>query len=954
MPWSHRCVGLALRSFGAALLLLASGASASEPVDYLRQVKPLLRGRCYACHGALKQKAGLRLDTGASVRRGGDGGPAVEPGRADESPLLDRVTETDSSLRMPPEGEPLTAEQVALLRSWIDQGAGTPQDESPDTDPRRHWAFSPPVRPAVPIPRDASRVRNPIDAFVAVGRERKGLAPLPPAAPNVLLRRVYLDLTGLPPTREQLQEFLDDPSEAAYERVVDRLLASPRYGERWARHWMDVWRYSDWYGRRAVPDVLNSYAQIWRWRDWIVRSLNEDKSYDRMVREMLAADEIAPADDANLPATGFLVRNFYRWNYNSWMKDNVEHTGKAFLGLTFNCAHCHDHKYDPIRHEDYFALRAVFEPLELRHDRVPGEPDPGPFPKYVYGSAYKPITSGMVRVFDEKLDARTFLYTRGESRNIVPDRPPIPPGVPSFLGGKSYRVEPIALPAEASYPGLKGFLRREEIASREAAATRAEQGLFRARELAEAAGRGLAGAEARYAPGVPRAFADPLMGVLAFPTVSSPTPEYHKARAVAETARLALRVEEAGAASARAELAAVRARIAADDARYGRAGNPAEAFRRAAARAERQAFAARTGLDLARAEQTLAVAQEALPAAGAKAELPRNAAGKAHEAALAAVGKDSVDYTPLSPVYPARSTGRRAALARWITSRANPLAARVAVNHIWRWHFGTPLVATTYDFGRNGAAPSHPELLNWLAVELMEPTTPGVSPWSMKAIHRQIVTSTTYRMQSHPAEANHPGRSVDPENRGYWHFPPARMEAEEVRDSLLHLTGGLDPALGGPDVDHARGLASRRRSIYFTHHGEARMPFLELFDAPDACDAYRRTVSVIPQQALALVNNDLLLDLSRSLAARLWAESGAAGRDARGRDEAFLTAAFEQILTRPPVPRERMLAADFLARQVRLLERHTDSRNSDGGPRSRARRDLVHALFSHNDFVTIH
>ena len=182
---------------------------------------------------------------------------------------------------------------------------------------------------------------------------------------------------------------------------------------------MDVWRYSDWYGRRAVPDVLNSYAQIWRWRDWIVRSLNDDKGYDRMVREMLAADELAPADDDDLVATGFLVRNFYRWNYNNWMQDNVEHTGKAFLGLTFNCCHCHDHKYDPITQEEYFRFRAVFEPLELRHDRVPGEPDPGPFPKYDYGTAYKPITSGMVRVFDEKLDAKTFFYTGGDERNVV-------------------------------------------------------------------------------------------------------------------------------------------------------------------------------------------------------------------------------------------------------------------------------------------------------------------------------------------------------------------------------------------------------------------------------------------------------------------------------------------------------------------------------------------------------
>jgi hypothetical protein len=328
------------------------------------------------------------------------------------------------------------------------------------------------------------------------------------------------------------------------------------------------------------------------------------------------------------------------------------------------------------------------------------------------------------------------------------------------------------------------------------------------------------------------------------------------------------------------------------------------------------------------------------------------------EVARAASRREAPDYTPLGPLYPPRSTGRRSALARWIADRANPLTARVAVNHIWRWHFHTPLVATTSDFGRNGTPPTHPGLLDWLAVELMEPTDPGVPPWSMKALHRRIVTSAAYRMRSHPAEPDHPDRSIDPENRRYWHFPVARMEAEEVRDSLLHVAGGLDPARGGPDIDSAQGLTSRRRSLYFSHHAEARMPFLEMFDAPDACDAYRRTTSVVPQQALALVNNGLLIDLSRELAARLWAESGAIGVGERGREGAFLTAAFEQVLTRPPSPRERELAAGFLERQAALLGRDPGSARPGTGPgedpRAQARRDLVHALFSHNDFITIH
>lgn len=949
---------LAVLAVGA--FLLAQDAPGAEPIDYGRQVKPILKQRCYACHGALKRQANLRLDTGQAIRRGGDGGPAIEPGQGDESLLLDRVRETDAALRMPPEGAPLSAEQVAVLQAWIEQGAISPADEPPETDPRKHWAFLPPVRPTVPALHDSSWVRDPIDAFLAEEHERRGLTPLPPAEPHVLLRRLYLDLIGLPPTRAQLHEFLADPSDASYERIVDRLLASPQYGERWGRHWMDVWRYSDWYGRRAVPDVLNSYAQIWRWRDWIVRSLNGDKGYDRMVREMLAADELAPVDDSSVVATGFLVRNFYRWNYNIWMKDNVEHTGKAFLGLTFNCAHCHDHKYDPIKHEDYFALRAVFEPLEIRHDRVAGEPDPGPYPKYDYGKAYGPITSGLVRVFDEKLDAKTFLYTRGESRNVVPDRPPIPPGMPSFLGGASFEVKPIDLPAESSYPGLRAFIRTDEMRARDTAVAKAGADLAKSLPLAHAAERALADREAKLAPDNPRAFADPFMSILAFPEPAPVASELQAARTALETARTAVAIEEAGRNAAMAERDAFQARIAADDAKQVSASGDIEARRRAASKAERRAAAARAEIDVARGKSAVAAAEGKPKAELTAASQTLTAARKARDAARTAIANDSTAYTPLSPVYPTRSTGRRTALANWITNRANPLAARVAVNHLWRWHFGKPLVATTSDFGRNGSPPTHPKLLDWLAVELMEPTAPGAQPWSMKALHRRFVTSASYRMRSHQAGASEADRNrgIDRENQWYWHFPASRMEAEEVRDGLLHVAGALDSTLGGPDIDFAQGLTSARRSLYFTHHGEARMTFLELFDAPDACDAYKRSTSVVPQQALALVNNEWLLTLSRTLANRVWNESEPSAGSEPSRVETFIIASFEQILTRLPTARERELAGVFLAKQAALLARLSDpsgsATNSKEDPEARARRDLVHALFSHNDFVTIH
>jgi hypothetical protein len=291
---------------------------------------------------------------------------------------------------------------------------------------------------------------------------------------------VTIDLTGLPPTRDELHRFLMDDSPDPYERVVDRLLASPQYGERWGRHWMDVWRYSDWYGRRSVPDVMSSYPTIWRWRDWIVKSLIEDKAYDQMIVEMLAADEIAPEDDSVIVATGFLVRNWFKWNYGQWMKDNVEHTGKAFLGLTFNCAncaHCHDHKYDPISQRDYFALRAFFEPLDLRQDRVAGAPDPGMFQDYVYGAAYGPITGGMIRVYDRRLDAVTRMYARGDERSILEGEEPVRPGLPALFDFDIGTPNEIDLPPVAIYPGLKSFIVEEEIAKAKAAVAESEQKL---------------------------------------------------------------------------------------------------------------------------------------------------------------------------------------------------------------------------------------------------------------------------------------------------------------------------------------------------------------------------------------------------------------------------------------------------------------------------------------------
>jgi Protein of unknown function (DUF1553)/Protein of unknown function (DUF1549)/Planctomycete cytochrome C len=864
---------------------------AAESVDYARDVKPILKDRCYACHGALKQESDLRVDTAASLLKA----EVVKAGQPKDSELVSRISAKDDS-RMPPEGKPLTPEQIAIISKWIDEGAKAPADEKPDEDPRRHWAFVKPVRPKV---ADG----NPIDTLLDGERKARGLVANGEADRATLLRRVYVDLIGLPPTREQLHEFLNDTSPTAYEKIVDRLLASPQYGERWARHWMDVWRYSDWYGRRGVPDVLNSYGQIWRWRDWIVKATNEDRGYDQMIRDMLAADELTPTDDSNIVATGFVVRNFYRWNYNNWMRDSVEHTSKAFLGLTFNCCHCHDHKYDPISQEEYFKLRAVFEPIEIRQDRWPGEADPGVYPKYSYGAAYKPISTGMVRVVEEKLDAPTRFYSGGDERNIAKDKPPIPPGVPVSLGGK-YEAKPVTLPPEAWYPGLKKFVRDEELKRRETAILSATDDETKSRLL--------------LIQHVGRMVLLPL-------TIS-----FH------ESFDLRYRISQARLALARADLESLQARIAADDVAYlGNPGDP-KAFAEAANRAESRHKIALANAMAIQAELALLVARQTKTQAAQVPALEKQfIATKAAITTAETTAKTvTAKYTPLSHQYAKSTTGRRSALANWIANRDNPLTARVAVNHVWNWHFGRPLVETTNNFGRSGKAPTHPRLLDWLAVELME------NGWKFKPLHRLIVTSKAYRMAS-------TGRAQpkDLDNVYLARFPSQRLDAESVRDGLLHVAGELDLAIGGPDIPQDQGLVNRRRSLYFTHHGEARMMFLDLFDAANPCDAYRRSAAVLPQQALALSNSEFTLELSRKLTAKLLkTDTDTAG---------FVKAAFEQVLARPASTTEQSAATRFLERQTKLFESESKNLPPNVSPSRRAQESLVQALFNHTDFVTL-
>jgi mono/diheme cytochrome c family protein len=1210
-----------ITSLLSVLVIAISGSlvSAEDPVDYEKQVKPLLRAHCFACHGSLKSEGGLRLDAGQLILQGGDGGAVVVAGKPTESSLLERVGSDEDDLRMPQQGRALNKKEIQLLSQWISQGADFPAGDMPEQDPSLHWSFVAPQKAELPELGDIAWSQNPIDRFIAARHQEIGLSAVGPASPAALLRRVYLDLIGLPPTAAEVQAFLADPSAQAYQQVVEKLLADARHGERWGRHWMDIWRYSDWYGRRQVNDVRNSFPHIWRWRDWIIHSLNEDKGYDQMVREMLAADEIYPQDDDRIVATGFLVRNWFSLNYDIWMRDIVEHTGKAFLGLRFNCALCHDHKYDPISQQDYFRLRAFFEPLEVRNDRVPGGPRLAKYIRYNPGSgaSLKPISAGLARIYDQTLDAETFMYQLGDQRDLFPDRAAVQPGVPAFLGALQTPIQEVALPAQAYYPGLKPFIQQHERESRHerAAAARksldtlaaqsdgdsdAETAAVKAAEelladrikqaadnqqprpqalkilqraiaywdfeiaveeeakasswLGDRTGRGhrlevrangdaavvaapaedwpansafhrlpsgrvnrtaaqfkvnstgsaslrtrqkvilekpnwsvvamvrldksqlglqqvVVAAESGWAllasgedesasqlrllhyhdgswqagaaePASPplrlqvgREYflaasvaenrvqlylrelgskaelqlqvidlvgegSPPLESMLSIgdvdgtawwqgmidevalwdtalevdelaalagtqavdPQVLAARQSLMKARAKLALQQLPVRHAELELAAAEAEVVAIDARLAADNAVYRdqlAEGTTVEELKKRASQAVRDAAAHSAAAAVAAQQQKvqqLKVAEKPTPSELATAEKELMMLQAQSAAAQQATSEVSSGYDLLSPTYPATSTGRRRALAEWMASRQNPLTARVAVNHIWMRHFGRPLVESVADLGRSGTTPSHPRLLDWLAVELME------NEWSMKHLHRLITSSRTYQMGTVAGPQRKMNMARDKDNHNWWRMEDRRLEAEVIRDSLLAVSGQMDATIGGPVQDPAKADTIYRRSLYFSIYPESggQIQMLGLFDPPDPSDCYRRSVSVVPQQSLALVNSGLVLDVGRRLTGRL--TETIAVTDELAAERQFIQSAFLSVLSRQPIEAELEICLAFLEKQRQLfkLTPPVADATTEGAVavssdyRVRARESLVHTLLNHHDFVTIH
>lgn len=1139
--WRQACVLLArirdtdrLRCWLTTITLLVAGTCAdrtiaADAVDYERQVKPIFAKKCYACHGVLQQKSNLRLDTAAFIRKGGAGGEAVVPGKPDESLLLEMLTGEGGRI-MPPEGDgtPFSAEELELVKRWIVQGATGPADELPQVDPRDYWSYKTPQRAAVPAVKNPAWAVNPIDAFIAAEHDRRGLTANASADKAVWLRRVYLDLIGLPPSRTVLQAFLADNSAEAHEKIVDGLLDSPQYGERWGRHWMDVWRYSDWYGSRAINEIRYSQRHIWRWRDWIVESLNADTGYDQMIVQMLAGDELAPADPHVLRATGYLGRNWYKFDRNVWMFDTVEQTSQAFLGLTLKCCRCHDHKYDPISQEDYYRFRAFFEPHDVRTDRISASAETEK--DATLGQVLK---EGVARIFDKDLEAKTYVFQRGDNR--YPDEKRLmSPGVPAALGISALTIQAVSLPSDAYYPALQPAISAGLVAQAQAGVRAVDGQLAKAKAAVVASQQKLDefakrtdSDPAKSPEAEPVIFHDdfskprpdvwkPLSGqwdyenghlieksVTSFATLAAtvklpqdikvrlkykalepmglrsigfsfdyidagnsqdiythvnsesqgiqafhrqhgqqlyptagivkttdvirvgeiitveftvhgtnltiwlngekkldyvlPIPrregtfalwahsgsaEFHELeiRQVLpnladlkrdhQTAQHLVAQVELKRLSALAEVQSVTARIQAERAKF--SGQPeatVQPLAMAASRAEHAVGVAKAHEAVLQAEQSLAAAQAAAPATPASAattgasappatvldaKKKLTAAQQALVAAQQAADKPDGKYSPLGDQFPATSTGRRLALARWIADRQNPRTARIAVNHIWLRHFGQALVPSVANFGLNGDRPSHPELLDWLAVELME------NGWHMKPLHRLMVLSNTYRMASNAGGPGTPNLQIDKSNRYLWRMNSRRMEAEVVRDSVLSVAGSLNLERGGPEIAEGEGQSNFRRSLYFRTTPNEKMKFLEVFDLADPNACFRRRESVVPNQALALMNSTLALDQARILASQLSQQVGTENEPAK--NVAFIQSAFEQILNQSPTPQETAACQRFLDQNAQLVRAEQPSVFPPGGqsrrapstvPHIRARENLVHVLLSHNLFVTI-
>jgi hypothetical protein len=904
------CIGCTL------VALVGSGARGADGgsgrLNYEHDVRPILARHCFDCHGPDTQESGLRLDERESLLKGGKSGrPAITPGKSGESRLVQVVAGLDKKLSMPPDGPRLSRAEIQTLRLWIEQGArwNANDDRGQKAVPARgsaalrpsadFWSFKPVVSRVPPRTRQ-SWADGPIDAFLLAKLKTAGLSPSPPADRRSLIRRLYQDMLGLPPAPEEIAGFVMDADPLAWSRLVDRVLASPHYGERWARHWLDVVRFAETDGFETNVERPEAYP----YRDYVIRALNEDKPYDRFVFEQLAGDSVGA--DA---ATGFLVGGpcdkvkspditLTRIQRQDELTDIVNTTGTTFLALTVGCAKCHNHKFDPIPQHDFYAIQAVF--AGVKHGERP-----------LHDAAESERMRERARIEDQIAGTLRDLAALG-----------MRPSVDSVMNVEDFApltVRRVRFTIRATNDGSEPCLDELEILSRSANGTFQNVGLasagagvevssvfpgsdFHKREhlndgrygnerswISNERGRGSVTVKFRRAFRICRVvwgrdrnghYHDRLPVDY---TIEAETAPGHWTPVAGSQGRLPLAAAGEQPQPPSNALPTEKQR---------RVAELLSALKRQ--QAERQSLKAASMVYAGQFEEPSPVHRLFRGDPG----LPRETVGPGGIGVLG-----GLEIPPASP-----EQKRRIALAAWITRRENPLTARVIVNRLWHYHFGRGIVETPSDFGHNGARPSHPELLDWLATEFVR------GGWSLKHIQRLILMSSAYQQSAAPRPE---GLKVDAASRLLWRFPPRRLEAEAIRDSMLAASGALDERMGGPGFSVFRpnhnyvrvylpkeefGPPEWRRMVYMSKVRMEQDSVFGAFDCPDAgLIAPRRTQSTTAIQALGLFNSRFTAQQAQLLGERCCRDAG----DDRDRQ---VSRAFELALGRSPDDVERRSA----------------------------------------------
>ncbi len=896
---------MGVRVLLAALFLAPPTAPAQEPppaadsegIEFFEsKVRPLFAARCASCHSARAQKlkGNLRLDTREGLSKGGDRGPVLVPGDPDRSLLVQAVRWTDEDLRMPPK-EKLAPAQVADLEAWVRRGAPMPASGAKAAGPdlakaRAHWAFQPSKDHAIPAVRSPALVRTPVDAFLLARLEERGMSFSPPADRRSLLRRVTADLTGLPASPGEIEAFLADESPDAYEKAVERLLASPHYGERWGRHWLDVARYADTKGYVYADREESRFVHSYVYRDWVVRAFNEDMPFDRFLLLQLAADQIVPGGEKrDLAAMGYLTvgRRFIN-NIHDIVDDRIDTVGRGMMALTLACARCHDHKFDPIPTADYYSLYGVF--TGSAESTVCLEDSPARTPDYeAFEKELRKRQDALRALFEKKRDA---LLERLRTQ------------APMYLAAA---LQAEKLPTEEFYQLLApedvnpvvarqwhlAILRARAAFHPVFAAWHAFQAIPE-KELAAKAPGWLAGNGAKLNPKVAAAFA-------AAPASMKEVAERY-GRLFVEVHKKA----KAGALEdpADRELHQVLAGADSPIALPPGAISEVEWFFEESARVE-------MGKAQRAIDQWIIDSKGAPPHAAILSDRPLQQNPRVFRRGNPANKGEEVIRRSLSlfGARPFEKGSGRLELARAIASPENPLTARVWANRVWLHHFGQGLVRTPSDFGLRSEPPSHPELLDWLARRLVAEgaSTPLGMNWSTKRLHRLIVLSTAYRQSSEDVPAF---RSSDPEDRLLWRFPRRRLDWESLRDSFLAVSGELDRAIGGKPVSLLKPPFSTRRTLYgFIDRLNVPGVFRSFDFAGVDAHSPQRFETTVPQQALFLMNGAFLAERARAVAARPEV-AGAADPAARAR------ALYRLLYGRAPSDGELELGVRFQGRPI--------------------------------------